>query len=178
MLGELRPLAAALAYSNERVVWKFRETYRVSDELAHELFAETRRWLWVRALALHEHDAGVIDEPIEFVVTPALRFLDEMWHVFLLFTRAYRAFCDEHLGCFIDHEPNVPEQFASAHPADVSARRTQVAARLERQLRYVHDRLGADVVRRWYVHYLRAYPEHAIAAVHKYAGATALPAAR
>ena len=31
--------------------------------------------------------------------------VDEFWHTFLLFTRAYRLFCDETVGRFIHHKP-------------------------------------------------------------------------
>lgn len=33
--------------------------------------------------------------------------VDEAWHEFILFTRAYRSFCDKAIGRFLDHTPTV-----------------------------------------------------------------------
>ncbi len=169
LTGRAPDLAAALAYTNRHVEWKFLEAFAVDEEVATALFADTRRWLWLKALARHEADAGVLDPPLELVVTPALGLLDEMWHTFLLFTRAYREFCDAALGGYVDHEPNIPERFQDPDPRAVDRRRAAVTSRLERQLRYVHDRLGPEVVVRWYVDHLEAFPEPVIAGLHRWA---------
>lgn len=34
------------------------------------------------------------------------RIVDDIWHEFILFTRAYYQFCDEYLGGFIHHQPS------------------------------------------------------------------------
>lgn len=36
--------------------------------------------------------------------TPSL-VIDNIWHEFILFTREYQAFCNEHFGRFIHHSP-------------------------------------------------------------------------
>ncbi len=38
-------------------------------------------------------------------LTPSVR-VDLAWHEFLLFTRTYSSFCDQHLGQFVHHEPS------------------------------------------------------------------------
>lgn len=40
--------------------------------------------------------------------------IDRVWHEFILCTRAYREWCQEHLGRFVDHAPDVP---GSRNPA-------------------------------------------------------------
>lgn len=40
--------------------------------------------------------------------TPS-RKVDEAWHLFILFTRDYAAFCEKYLGQFIHHKPTLVE---------------------------------------------------------------------
>ncbi len=161
-------LEEALAYENPHVVWKFLETYEVDQQTAEELFTELKRWLWLRALALEEYQRRVLDAPLEFIVTDALRIFDEMWHIFLLDTRAYHDFCVDHLGRFIHHEPNIPERYQDETPESVNARKHSMQDRLERQIQYIYNRLGGETVLLWYDTYLNEYPEERIAALHKY----------
>ena len=161
-------LEEALAYENPHVVWKFLETYDVDQQTAEALFTELKRWLWLRALALDEYQRRVLDAPVEFIVTDALRIFDEMWHIFLLDTRAYRDFCIHRLGHFIHHEPNIPERYQDETLKSVNARKHSMQVRLERQIQYIHDRLGGETVLLWYDTYLNQYPEARIASLHKY----------
>ncbi|HYD04029.1 MAG TPA: hypothetical protein VEC16_07070 [Alphaproteobacteria bacterium] len=36
--------------------------------------------------------------------------VDEVWHQFILFTREYHSFCDEFIGRYLHHEPNIPSR--------------------------------------------------------------------
>ncbi len=161
-------LEEALAYENPHVVWKFLETYEVDQATAEALFTELKRWLWLRALAIEEYEQGVLDAPLEFVVTDALRIFDEMWHIFLLDTRANHDFCVDHLGHFIHHEPNIPERYRDQTLEAVDARRRTMQVRLERQIEYIYERLGGETVLLWYDTYLNEYSEARIASLHKY----------
>ncbi len=158
----------ALAYENPHVLWKFLETYEVGEDTAEALFTELKRWLWLRALALEEHQQRVLEAPVEFIVTDAIRVFDEMWHIFLLDTRAYHDFCIDYLGHFIHHEPNIPERYQDTTLESVDARKHSMQDRLERQIRYIYDRLGGETVLLWYDTYLNEYPEARIASMHKY----------
>ncbi|GAB4093681.1 glycine-rich domain-containing protein [Flaviaesturariibacter terrae] len=46
---------------------------------------------------------GIISD---FVVTPS-RVIDQVWHEHLLFSRGYRGFCDDVIGCAFEHEPEL-----------------------------------------------------------------------
>lgn len=65
---------------------------------AEALFTEVKRYLVLTRL-----DDGVSWQMYSTRV-------DEVWHQFVLFTREYAMFCDEHLGGFAHHRPsNAPE---------------------------------------------------------------------
>lgn len=47
--------------------------------------------------------------------------IDAVWHQFMLFTQDYQRFCDEHLGHFAHHEPELP----GAAPSSAATSREQ-----------------------------------------------------
>ena len=81
----------------------------------------TRKLRWNRPFALRaigEYKKflylGVVSD---FPVTPP-RVIDQVWHEHLLFSRAYREFCDQVLGRTFDHNPElvpIDEQTAAFH---------------------------------------------------------------
>jgi hypothetical protein len=74
------------------VLEKLRADRRVPAELLPFVDREFRRFLM---LVLREKGPlAMID-----------RRIDELWHSFILFTPQYRAFCDEVMGFFVDHQP-------------------------------------------------------------------------
>ena len=36
--------------------------------------------------------------------------IDEVWHQFILFTRDYHKFCDDFIGRYFHHDPNIPSR--------------------------------------------------------------------
>ncbi len=42
------------------------------------------------------------DEPIALL----RKDVDELWHLFIIFTPQYRSFCDRYFGFFVDHQPH------------------------------------------------------------------------
>jgi hypothetical protein len=81
-----------LAYQNVPVVERYAETEKVS--LADGLLA-------FEALKQFLYTCSVVDQP----VAPSKR-IDDIWHVFILFTKDYREFCKDILGSFVDHVPS------------------------------------------------------------------------
>jgi hypothetical protein len=79
-----RTLGDILAYSNPRVVDRYSKDYNTSDEQAVRCFDALKQFMYVCAAV---PGYKVTSEPI-----------DGMWHTFLLFTKAYREFCDDYLG--------------------------------------------------------------------------------
>ena len=66
----------------------------MSPEEAEKVFRETLRFLYL----CRQGKKG------RFSFAPSL-LIDEGWHNFILFTKAYQRFCEEYIGRFIHHEP-------------------------------------------------------------------------
>lgn len=86
-----KPLDEIMAYQNDRVIQRYMLDYGASREEAEKCFTELKRFLLVCAV---KTGYKVTSQPI-----------DSMWHTFLLFTKAYKEFCEEYLGRFVNHEP-------------------------------------------------------------------------
>lgn len=158
-------LAAALAYANDDVVHKFLERFDLPWADACELFAETRRWLWLAAAHRADRRAGRPSPPVLAIDTPLL-MLDEMWHTFVLFTREYAAFCRRCLGGYVHHVPTThaeKERRRQEWRRDPVRARRREQRRLEAQYAYVYDRLGEAALRKWYEEFPRRYPPEAVA---------------
>ena len=69
---------------------------RISGTGAEALLVETLRFLSLCAWS-------------DLTLSPS-RPVDLAWHELILFTRAYRAFCDRHFGRFIHHHPGGSEK--------------------------------------------------------------------
>ena len=136
----------ALAYRNDEIVAKFRESWDVTQAEAEDLFEETLRLLWViqtsRANGKH------------FKVEPAFYILDQMWHTFALFTPEYRAYCERAYGRFLEHTPTTRAEVAAK--ADEIARDPEGFA--ERELatsvykwQLVRETFGDETLVKWWV---------------------------
>ena len=137
------PLEAALGYRNPDVVRRFRKLFDLSARDANALFRETRRWLWLCA-------RSVVPGSPRLAIYPHMLAIDEMWHNFALFTRAYREFCEEYLGGFVDHHP-------AAGGSQTRTRRGVHHERAVAQAQFIRDELGEPVLRRWYVEFPRRF---------------------
>src|SRR6476646_2224550 len=96
-------LETVLAFENESVVARFAEDFAVSIEDAEEIFYEMKRWLWLCAKRRIDIKNGA--DPFLLPLFNEAYAIDMMWHVFILFTEDYSAFCSRHFGFFIHHYP-------------------------------------------------------------------------
>ncbi len=81
-------------YDLNAVIDRYAKDYHLDKYVAEEHFIELKKFLSVCAAS---------DEPIGMAGP-----VDDAWHIFLIFTREYSAFC-EHCGKFIHHVPNTDE---------------------------------------------------------------------
>lgn len=88
-------LAEVLAYENDAVVARIMHEAQLSYQEAEAVFKDTLRFLW-------------LGHRSETTICPS-KHIDAGWHVFLLFTKDYREFCQRFFGHFIDHHPRRPE---------------------------------------------------------------------
>jgi len=92
-LPELKHL---LTYDNESVVNRFHsENPERSIEQARYIFKDLLAWLWLGAKRKNAR--------LETHMIGPLHVLDAMWHVFILDTVTYHAFCLNYFGQYLHH---------------------------------------------------------------------------
>lgn len=146
-------LEAALAYDNANIVDGFLDKFAVSAAEAEELFTETKKFLWLIALARGRR----MRTP---AVTDHIMVLDEMWHNFVLFTLEYRQYCDALYGFYVDHAPTTRSERELAAQRELEQPAlvlTEWKAELRDQLSFIYDELGEETVVRWYETYPKRY---------------------
>ena len=144
-------LAAVLAYTNDSVVDRFCSDYGIDVSEALRIFKDMLRWLWLNATHTVELECGVVGVPEWLGIRAEQMVIDEMWHIFLLYTDAYRSFCLSYFGFMIGHAPNENSHQALS-PEDLESY-------LTRYLTYVEKNLGQDTVVRWFEDYGEIYSE-------------------
>lgn len=159
----MKSLVATLAYQNEDLLIKFREFYSFSDEDLEFIFTELKTWLWIKALQAHKKIESPEDESLQFHfhVLPSFRVVDELWHVFILFTAEYRAFCQEYFGVYVDHTPSLPHRKLSE-----PAYRTD----LEKEFYFIYQHLGPATLELWMHDLGERFPESLINSKYIYRG--------
>jgi hypothetical protein len=148
------PLALVLAYRNDEVVFRFQKLYRLSFREASDLFTETRRWLWALARSLSAPDAP------RLAIYSHMLLIDEMWHNFVLFTKEYVKFCNDHLSGYIHHSPMTRAEHERLKAAFRKNPRA-LAKRAERerleQCNFIYHELGEETLKRWYSDFPKRY---------------------
>jgi len=142
-------IADLLLYRHEGVIRRFARLHGVSWQRAEALFVETLKWLWLARQAREEAVPGLV-----LSIHPEIGGIDEMWHVFLLFTRDYAAFCEKYLGGFVHHDP-APD--GPRETVDTDA----FSAELGALYGFVHDELGEATLRAWFEEKRFASPSEA-----------------
>jgi hypothetical protein len=124
-----------LAYRNDPLVDEFGARFRIARLEADEIFEETKKWLWLTAIA---ESLGARHPPDDHVLV-----IDEMWRLFTLLPAPYAAFCDTWLGGPL-----------ADGPAPATGRPMRSWRELRRQ-RYalILDLLGGETLSRWYQDY-------------------------
>ena len=92
------PLSLVVRYQNAAVVNQFcHEHPQYSLEESQQLFVDLLAWLWLKNEREKLRKATYLFGP--------LLVLDQMWHLFILFTRAYCDFSQQYFGHYLHHEP-------------------------------------------------------------------------
>ena len=72
-----------------------------------------------------------------------MRDIDQIWHVFLLYTQDYMEFCEKYFAEYLHHKPDVVPNFEKGH--------FDFETNLVKFLNYIYKNLGEEVVRRWFI---------------------------
>lgn len=88
---DAQELATEILAEHPVLVEKIARACEISNEEVPNCFSEVLRFLWL---------IGTFNRPL----TPSLQ-VDLAWHEFILFTRLYHGFCEQHFSRFIHHSP-------------------------------------------------------------------------
>ena len=102
-------------WKREQFVRDFRFPKRLTEELLRERPDIPRHYLPLVESALRDFFLCYIASRFMGVSMPS-RAADALWHVFILDTRAYDAFCKEAFGRFLHHRPAVSLMRNAAEP--------------------------------------------------------------
>lgn len=139
-------LDCIMAYSNPRVLNKFRTIFNLSAKEAEEIFIELKKWLWLCAQRHSDIKHGKKNIPNALVIYIGMVIIDELWHVFILHTDDYIRFCDQYFdGQYIHHSPG------SLDFIPRSEKET------EQQIYYIGEYLGEETVLKWYEDFADRY---------------------
>lgn len=134
-------LQDVLNYKHDGVVKKYSLLHKKSLEESELIFSDLMRFFW--ASGKHEEDkVSGSQTDFVFIMDEAMRPIDDIWHVFLLYTKDYMEFCDKYYGEFIHHLPDiVPNLDDNERDFDTN---------LSRFLDYNYDLLGEETIKRWF----------------------------
>lgn len=141
----MKTLAEVLSYSNAAILRAFRETFDISEKETEDIFRETKKFLWICALSRAEFSIDLIGVPKKIHVHKSMLVIDQLWHVFINYTRLYTDFCEQYLDGYVHHIPREP---GSKGPTEEEN---------ELQLSYIYDKLGEETLVKWYDKYEEQY---------------------
>jgi hypothetical protein len=155
-------LETALDCNEDNIIIEgFMERYSVNREEAEEILNETKKWLWLASENIKEKKG------FRLFIDNSLMIIDEMWHNFILHTRAYQKFCHEKLNLFVHHEPTPKAEKIIGFDSDEEKQKfqQQQEEKLSQQLSYIYDKLGAETVSKWYEEFPEKFTEKKIQAL-------------
>lgn len=133
-----------LLYRHSSVVARYKKEHPESAHRADEIFSDLLRFFW--ASKKHnldrEQDHDNPEYDFVFIMDDEMRNIDQMWHVFLLYTEDYTNFCRKYFGEYLHHLPDIVP--------NMEEDTVNWESNLEKFLSYVFDHLGEPVVRRWF----------------------------
>jgi len=138
-------LEEILSFRHPGVEERFCRFFKKTPEEAKNTFADLMRFFW--ASEKHEFDkkSPLADKKtldFTFIMDEAMRPIDDIWHIFLLYTKDYMDFCDKYFGQYIHHLPDIVP--------DMEQSPERFEENLTRFINYNYDLLGHDVIERWF----------------------------
>ncbi len=140
-------LAAILQYRNEDVISRFCDQFDITPYEAEDIFTETKKFLYLAKY------------PSVFIPDELL-IIDEMWHNFILFTKAYQHFSTMYFDEYMHHLPasksekEEAKKLAADNPVMA---KEEYLKKFESLVTTVYDVLGEDTVLKWFETYPQQY---------------------
>ncbi|MFK8004843.1 MAG: hypothetical protein AB8H03_00670 [Saprospiraceae bacterium] len=156
---EIKSLSEVLTYQNEDIVYRFMDFFDLDLEASMDIFEETKKWLWLRAIN-KQRGLNSGKEVTPLFIDGSLLIIDEMWHTFILYTIEYRNFCQENFGFFIDHTPTskaAKHDYYKRVELDPEGLKKEQEEKLKYQYSFIYDHLGEETLVKWYGEFPEKY---------------------
>jgi hypothetical protein len=134
-------LESLLSYQHPDLLKRFQKDFDATPEVADAVFADLMRFLYLGHRNLTLIQQGLETDYVVAIYPPLLA-IDDMWHTFILFTRDYAEFCQNHFGYFIHHQPNTDDALV-----------LDAGKQLGKLLSLIYDELGEETFMRWFKAY-------------------------
>jgi hypothetical protein len=159
-------LRRILSYENPEIVAKFCLDLNVSKKVGETVFKDLLRYLYLgpRLCQISQRKTKKNENLPTFAlnITDEMLIIDEMWHVFVLYTQEYVAFGDTYFGHYVHHVPT-PTTVRQVPVGELKkSARERYRARLAVYMEFICDELGEDVLKRWFVTYPRKFSKEQI----------------
>ncbi|VVC77152.1 hypothetical protein AQUSIP_24790 [Aquicella siphonis] len=131
-----------LSYTNAKILSRYSKNHPDSKMSGREALSELMKFIWLCCIHKVELSLRPYDETLHFscLIYDEMAEIDDMWHIFLLFTRDYQKFCADYLhGYFFHHDPIVSDEIP-----------LNFEINLRRYLEYIHDKLGEETLIKWF----------------------------
>ncbi len=150
-------LEKMLQYKNENVLSRFLDIFSVSGSEAEDIFQETKKFLFLCQLP-------------RIYITDDLVIIDEMWHNFILFTKEYHNFCQQHFGKYFHHLPaskKEKEEASRKVTEEPEKAKEEYKAMMRHIMGAAYDNLGEETVIKWFQVYPEKYNKEALLKIRK-----------
>lgn len=143
-------LEEILEYKNPPVVRRFQKEHPEKADRAEAIFTDLMRFFWGTKKHTLDQKARPEDAELDFVfiMDDDMREIDQMWHVFLLYTRDYAHYCERYFGEYLHHQPDLVPHF--------ERKGFEFESNLNKFLNYNYEVFGEDVLKRWFSASLQA----------------------
>ena len=132
------------AFRHPAAIKRFKRDFPHSAHKAEQLFEDLMLFFWgtKHHELLQKQNPTHEDLDFVFIMDDEMKDVDHMWHIFLLYTKDYMDFCQNHFGEYLHHLPDIiPDGRMKILPYEVQ---------LERFLQFAHAELGEEILERWF----------------------------
>lgn len=133
-----------LSYQNPAVIRRFKKEFSEKASEAETIFSDLMKFFY----ASKTHEIQRIKKPNDssldfiFIMDEEMKYIDHMWHIFLLYTEDYLDFCNKYFGEFLHHRPDIVPNNPEFEVG--------FEENLTKFLSFNYDLLGEVVVSRWF----------------------------
>lgn len=133
-----------LSYTHDRVIQRYNNCFPKAKLKGEAAFSELMKFIYLCTQHAEDIKKNPHNPQLRFVcaIHTEMLEIDEIWHLFLVFTRDYAAFCNEYLnGHFFHHEPTDVSK-----PINIENYETE----LRYYLTYIEQKLGKETLALWF----------------------------